>query len=68
LLNCFYLGIVLYAPALIIAQMTDFSITMAILAMGALTNLYTMLGGIRAVTWTDSLQLFVLLGGLGVSS
>ncbi len=64
LLKCFYLGIVIYAPALVVAQMTGLSMTWVLLMTGALTTLYTMLGGIRAVIWTDSMQLGVLLAGV----
>ncbi len=39
---------------------------LSILVLGAATVLYTYHGGIRAVVWTDVLQMFVyLLGGLG---
>ena len=34
-----------------------------ILASGALTTIYTALGGMRAVIWTDVMQLIVLFGG-----
>jgi SSS family transporter len=67
LLKCFYLGIVIYAPALVLAEMTGWSMNVIIISTGALTAIYTMLGGIRAVIWTDTLQLGVLLGGLVVS-
>jgi len=68
LLKCFYLGIVIYAPSLVIAEMTGFPLVGIILCAGLVTTLYTMMGGMRAVIWTDSLQLFVLLGGLAVSA
>lgn len=64
LLKCFYLAIVIYAPGLVVAEMTGWPLTGIVLATGLLTTLYTMMGGIRAVIWTDCLQLFVLLGGL----
>ena len=63
-LKCFYLGIVIYAPSLVVAEMTGLPMTGIIIATGILTALYTMLGGIRAVIWTDTMQLVVLLGGL----
>lgn len=68
LFKCTYLGIVIYAPSLVIAEMTRFPLPAIVLATGAITTAYTMLGGMRAVIWTDSLQLVVLLGGLAVTA
>mgnify|MGYP000782529537 CR=1 FL=1 len=31
--------------------------------MGILSLIYTMMGGIEAVVWTDALQVVILLGG-----
>ncbi|MBL8178584.1 MAG: hypothetical protein JNK48_28180, partial [Bryobacterales bacterium] len=36
--------------------------------VGLITTLYTTLGGVKAVIWTDTMQLFILLGGLAVSA
>lgn len=63
LLKCGYLGIVIFAPALVLSRMTGVSEVWIVLMTGAVTTLYTMLGGIRGVVWTDSLQLGVLVGG-----
>jgi len=68
LLKCFYMGIVIYAPSLIMAEMTGLPLTGIVLATGVLTTAYTMLGGMRAVIWTDTMQLVVLLGGLTFSA
>lgn len=67
LLKCFYLGIVIYAPALVITQISGLPFPAVILMSGAFTTLYTMLGGMRAVIWTDTLQLGVLLAGIAVA-
>src|SRR5262249_43575198 len=40
------------------------NLTLTILAIGAPTILYTMLGGVQAVTWTDVKQMAVVVGGL----
>ncbi len=68
LFKCAFLGIGIYAPALVVAEMTRLPLPAIILGIGAVTTLYTMLGGMRAVIWTDSLQLFVLLAGLGATA
>jgi SSS family solute:Na+ symporter len=64
LLKTVFLGIVIYAPALVVAEMTHFSLTAIILAIGLVATIYTMLGGIKGVVWTDVLQMVVLLGGV----
>jgi len=55
--------IVLFLPALALSAVTGISIYLCILVMGVLATLYTVLGGIEAVIWTDVLQVFVLVGG-----
>lgn len=62
LLQVARMGIVILLPALAISAVTRISVTQAIVAMGGLATLYTALGGIEAVIWTDVLQVVVLLG------
>jgi len=62
--KCGYLSIVIYAPSLVIAQAMGLSLTAVVLATGGITMAYTMLGGIKAVIWTDTLQVSVLLSGI----
>ncbi|MEL6256933.1 MAG: sodium/solute symporter, partial [Bacteroidota bacterium] len=57
------LGIVLLLPSLALSVLTGVGVEWCILSMGILSILYTVLGGIEAVIWTDVLQVFVLLGG-----
>ncbi|MDF1813309.1 MAG: sodium/solute symporter [Verrucomicrobiales bacterium] len=56
-------AIVLYLPALALSSATDINIYLAILAIGVLCILYTVMGGIEAVVWTDAIQAVVLLCG-----
>jgi hypothetical protein len=44
-------------------KVTGIPLWITILASGTLTTLYTALGGMRAVIWTDVMQLIVLFGG-----
>lgn len=54
-----------FATAIPLAIITHWSLPAGILATGAITLIYTWVGGIRAVVWTDILQLFVyILGGV----
>jgi SSS family transporter len=67
LLKALYLSISIYAPSLLFVQMTGLPLSTVVLGVGIVTTLYTTLGGVKAVIWTDTLQLFILLGGLAVS-
>lgn len=67
LFKCAFLGIAIYAPSLVVSEMTQLPLAAIIVGVGAVTTLYTVLGGMRAVIWTDSLQLVVLLGGLAIT-
>lgn len=66
-LKCFYTGVAIYAPSLVVAEMTGLPSTWICLGIGALTALYTTVGGMRAVIWTDTVQFVVLLAGLVVA-
>jgi SSS family transporter len=57
------MGIVLFLPAIALATVTDFNVYTCILVMGIFCTIYTVMGGIEAVIWTDVLQVFVLMGG-----
>lgn len=58
-----WLAAATYAPALALEKVTGFPLWATILASGLLTTLYTALGGMKAVIWTDVMQLVVLFGG-----
>ncbi len=57
------IAIVLYLPALALSSVTDINIYMAISVIGLLCVVYTVMGGIEAVVWTDAIQALVLIGG-----
>ena len=55
-----------FAGAIPLALVTGWSVPGAILAMGAITLVYTYLGGLKAVVWADVIQLCVYVaGGIG---
>ncbi|XP_030627005.1 solute carrier family 5 member 6a [Chanos chanos] len=58
-----YMGVVLYAPALALNAVTGFDLWGAVLAMGLVCTLYTALGGLKAVIWTDVFQTVVMFAG-----
>ena len=57
------MAIVLFLPAMALSAVTGMNVYGCIVVMGVLSTLYTVLGGIEAVVWTDVLQAIVLLGG-----
>ena len=61
------MSIVLFLPSLAMSAVTGINVTSAILIMGVVTILYTALGGMKAVIWTDCIQVAVMLGGAFVA-
>lgn len=57
------MSVILFLPALAIATITGLDVVWSILIMGVFTILYTTLGGMKAVIWTDFVQVFVMFGG-----
>src|SRR4029078_6328082 len=58
-------GAIISAPAGILSVIFHWNRTLTILAIGGPTILYTMLGGVQAVTWTDRTQMVGGVCGLG---
>ena len=58
------LGVVISAPAVVLAVVLDLSVTATALLIAMPTAIYTMFGGVQAVTWTDVKQMFLIVGGL----
>src|SRR5262249_38885821 len=59
-----YLGLVIAAPSLAIVEITGWDFSTCVLVTGLAATLYTALGGMKAVIWTDSIQFLVLCGGI----
>jgi SSS family transporter len=57
------MAVVIYLPALALASTTDLDLVGCIVTMGVLATVYTVLGGMAAVVWTDVMQALVLIGG-----
>ncbi|HEY3129864.1 MAG TPA: sodium/solute symporter [Acidobacteriota bacterium] len=58
-----WLATMTFATALALSEMSGMNTYAAIFICGFSTTLYTFLGGMEAVIWTDFLQFFVLVGG-----
>ena len=59
-----YIGVVIYAPSIVLSVITGLPLTVCVLLMGLLTTIYTSLGGMKAVIWTDFVQFGVIAVGL----
>ena len=61
-----WMGAALYVPCLAVKAATggQLDIFWMIILLGSLVTIYTMLGGMKAVIWTDVTQFFVMFTGL----
>ena len=57
------MSVILFLPALAIATITGISVTVSVVMMGVFTIVYTAMGGMKAVIWTDFVQVLVKMGG-----
>jgi len=58
------LAVVIYTTALILSVITGVPIAVCIWILSGVTTVYTMLGGMEAVIWTDVMQFCVLVLGM----
>jgi SSS family transporter len=58
------LGVVISAPAVVFSVVLGTDLTMTALLIGVPTIVYTIFGGVQAVTWTDVKQMVLIVGGL----
>ncbi|MHC4753091.1 MAG: sodium:solute symporter family transporter [Planctomycetota bacterium] len=56
------MGVVILLPALALSAVTGMNVYLCITLIGVLSTVYTALGGMEAVIWTDVLQAVVLIG------
>jgi SSS family solute:Na+ symporter len=57
-------GITIYAPALILSLILGFNINLMIFITGIMIILYTVYGGTKAVSYTQTLQMIIIFAGL----
>lgn len=60
------MGFVLYLLSLTASSMTGWNIYAVLLITGIVTVVYTLVGGLEAVIWTDVIQGFVMILGVAV--
>ncbi len=59
-------GVIIAAPSVILSIVLGWHEVTTIFVIGLSTTIYTMVGGVQAVTWTDVKQMFVIFFGLSV--
>lgn len=57
-------GVIISAPAVILSIVFGWNLTVTVLAIGVPTVVYTMFGGVQAVTWTDVKQMILIVGAV----
>uniref|UniRef100_A0A8C7SY46 Solute carrier family 5 member 8 n=1 Tax=Oncorhynchus mykiss TaxID=8022 RepID=A0A8C7SY46_ONCMY len=58
-----YTGIVIYAPALALNQVTGMDLWGAVISTGVVCTFYCAMGGLKAVVWTDVFQVGIMVAG-----
>ncbi|MCC7307910.1 MAG: sodium:solute symporter [Acidobacteria bacterium] len=59
-------GTIISAPSIVLSIVFGWNLIATIFAIGLSTTIYTVFGGVQAVTWTDVKQMIVIFVGLGV--
>jgi len=60
-------GLTIYAPGLVLSVILGWPERATTMMMGAIVITYTVLGGIKAVTWSDVQQMVIIFAGLVIS-
>ncbi|KAL8569166.1 hypothetical protein ACOMHN_035436 [Nucella lapillus] len=58
-----YMAVGLYAPSLALSHVAGLSMWISVLGVGVVCTLYTAMGGLRAVMYTDTFQAVVIMVG-----
>jgi SSS family transporter len=61
------LGVTLAAPAVVISAILQWSLPVTILVICVPMIVYTSLGGVQAVAWTDVKQMFIIVSGMAAA-
>ncbi len=64
LIRLFWMGMIVYTASFAMTRMTGVPFIWVVLGIGAIAIVYTTMGGMRAVIWSDVAQFFILFFGL----
>ncbi|ESO11001.1 hypothetical protein HELRODRAFT_72335, partial [Helobdella robusta] len=59
-----HIGIITYAPAIVLSEMTAISTQLAVFGVGFIGIVYTTVGGLKGVIWVDAIQMLIILASL----
>ncbi len=59
-------GTIISAPSIVLSIVFGWDLILTIFGIGLSTTIYTVFGGVQAVTWTDVKQMAIIFFGLGV--
>ena len=62
--RAFSLGVTLAAPAVVMSAILGWTMPVTVLVICVPMILYTSIGGVQAVAWTDVKQMFIVVGGM----
>src|SRR5882762_426477 len=65
--RAFSLGVTLAAPAVVMSTILDWRLPVTVLAICVPMIIYTTIGGVQAVAWTDVKQMFIVVGGMSAA-
>src|SRR5882672_4727359 len=65
--RAFSLGVTLAAPAIVMSTILGWQMPVTVLAICVPMILYTTIGGVQAVAWTDVKQMFIVVGGMSAA-
>lgn len=57
-------AVILYLSSLLLTSFIDIDIRTLIVIIGVVTVIYTLMGGMEAVIWTDVMQSIIMIGGV----
>src|SRR6266540_775141 len=61
------LGVTLAAPAVVMSAVLGWTLPVTVLAICVPMIVYTTIGGVQAVAWTDVKQMFIVVGGMSAA-
>src|ERR1700681_299743 len=65
--RAFSLGVTLAAPAVVISAILGWRLPVTVLVICVPMIVYTTIGGVQAVAWTDVKQMFIVVGGMAAA-
>lgn len=65
--RAFSLGVTLAAPAVVISAILGWTVPLTVVVLCVPMVIYTAVGGVQAVAWTDVKQMYIIVGGMAAA-